>query len=114
MKIAVSGKGGVGKSTIAGSLALMLAERGGRVLALDADPDANLAYALGIPHAEQNKIVSIAHRIDLIEERTGAKVGQYGQIFKLNPEVSDLAERFAYTHRGVSLLVLGAARSGGN
>ena len=114
MKIAVSGKGGVGKSTIAGSLALMLAQRGGRVLALDADPDANLAYALGIPHTEQNKIVSIAHRIDLIEERTGAKVGQYGQIFKLNPEVSDLAERFAYTHRGVSLLVLGAARTGGN
>ena len=114
MKIAVSGKGGVGKSTVASVLALIKAEQGDRVLALDADPDANLASALGIPHAEQRKIVSIAGQIRLIEERTGAKVGQYGQIFKLNPEVSDVAGRFAYKHRGVSLLVLGAVKAGGS
>ncbi|MDR3279336.1 MAG: AAA family ATPase [Synergistaceae bacterium] len=113
MKIAVSGKGGVGKSTVASVLALMKAEQGNRVLALDADPDANLASSLGIPHSEQRKIVSISRQIDLIEERTGAKVGQYGQVFKLNPEVSDVANRFAYTHRGVSLLILGAVKSGG-
>ncbi len=113
MKIAVSGKGGVGKSTIAASLALILAERGSRVIALDADPDANLAYALGIPQAEQKEIVLIAQRIALIEERIGAKLGIYGQMFKLNPEVADLADRLTYKHRGVSLLVLGAVRNGG-
>lgn len=113
MKIAVSGKGGVGKSTIAGAIARILAEKGGRVLALDADPDANLASALGIPHSEQEKFVTLAQQIDLIEERTGAKVGQYGQVFKLNPEVSDVADKYAYDHKGVSLLVLGAVQSGG-
>ncbi len=113
MKIAVAGKGGVGKSTIAATLALMLAKKGQKVLALDADPDANLASALGIPHSEQEKITTIAKQIDLIEERTGAKVGQYGQVFKLNPEVSDVAEGYAYGFKGVSLLVLGASSAGG-
>jgi len=112
MKIAVSGKGGVGKSTIAAAIALILAERGGRVLALDADPDANLAAALGIPKAA--KITPISEEIALIEERTGAKVDRYGQVFKLNPEVSDVAEKFAFSHKGVELLVLGAVRKGGS
>lgn len=114
MKIAVSGKGGVGKSTISAILALMLAERGARVLALDADPDANLATSLGIPHKEQRKIVTISHQIELIEERTGAKVGRTGQVYKLNPEVSDIADFYAYNHRGVALLVLGAVKAGGS
>ncbi|GHV29419.1 carbon monoxide dehydrogenase [Synergistales bacterium] len=114
MKIAVSGKGGVGKSTIASILALMKAELGDRVLALDADPDANLASSLGISHAEQRKIVTISQQIGLIEERTGAKVGQYGQVFRLNPEVSDVADHYAYKHRGVSLLILGAVKAGGS
>ncbi|MDR1915154.1 MAG: AAA family ATPase [Synergistaceae bacterium] len=114
MKIAVSGKGGVGKSTIASIIALMKAERGDRVLALDADPDANLASSLGISHREQQRIVTISQQIDLIEERTGAKVGQYGQVFRLNPEVSDIADHYAYKYRGVSLLVLGAVKAGGS
>ncbi len=113
MKIAVSGKGGVGKSTVAAALALLMAERGGKVLALDADPDANLASALGITNEDQKKIVPISRQIKLIEERTGASVNQYGQIFKLNPEVADVADKFAYTHKGISLLVLGAVRKGG-
>jgi CO dehydrogenase maturation factor len=113
LKIAVSGKGGVGKSTIASIIALSKAAEGERVLALDADPDANLASSLGIPHREQQRIVTISRQIDLIEERTGAKVGQYGQVFRLNPEVSDVADHCAYKHRGVSLLVLGAVKSGG-
>jgi len=111
MKIAVSGKGGVGKSTVAASIALMLAQKGQRVLALDADPDANLAAALGIPHTA--KINPISAEIALIEERTGAKVNEYGRVFKLNPEVSDVAEKLAFKHNGVELLVLGAVRRGG-
>ena len=111
MKIAVSGKGGVGKSTIAASIALLLAQKNMRVLALDADPDANLAAALGIPAAK--KITPVSAEIALIEERTGAKVDQYGQIFKLNPQVSDVADKLAVKHNGVELLVLGAVKRGG-
>jgi CO dehydrogenase maturation factor len=114
MKLAVSGKGGVGKSTLAAALALLMARRGWKVLALDADPDANLAATLGIPEEKRKQIIPISRQVDLIEERTGAKVKQYGQIFKLNPEVSDIAGNFAMNHEGVSLLVLGAVERGGS
>ena len=113
MKLAISGKGGVGKSTVAAALALLMARQGRRVLAVDADPDANLAAALGISAAAQQQIIPIAQQAALIEERTGAKVNQYGQMFKINPEVSDIADKYAYLHQGVALLVLGAASQGG-
>lgn len=114
MKLAVAGKGGVGKSTLAAALALLLARGGRRVLALDADPDANLAAALGIDDELQQRIVPISEQRALIEERTGAKVKQYGQMFKINPEVSDIAETYAIVHDGVALLVLGAIEAGGS
>ncbi len=113
MKIAISGKGGAGKTTLAAALSLLAARRGERVLAVDADPDANLAQALGIREADRSAIVPIARMAALIEERTGAKVDRYGQIFKLNPEVADIAGKFAFSHRGVALLVLGAVERGG-
>lgn len=114
MKIAISGKGGVGKSTLAATLALLLAKNGSKVLALDCDPDANLAGALGLSHEAQAAIVPISHQVALIEERTGAKVKRYGQMFKLNPEVSDIADNYATMCRGVALLVLGAVENGGS
>ncbi len=114
MKIAISGKGGVGKSTLAAALTLMMAKQGKRVLAVDADPDANLAAALGIPEEKQKEIIPISEQIALIEERTGAKVKQYGQMFKINPEVSDIAENYATMHNGIALLVLGAIEQGGS
>ena len=113
MKIAISGKGGVGKSTLSAAMSLLLAKEGTKVLAVDADPDANLAAALGFSADEADRIVPISKQVELIEERTGAKVNQYGQIFTLNPEVSDIADRYATTHSGVSLLVLGAVKRGG-
>jgi len=113
MKIAISGKGGVGKTTLAAALSLLMARQGKKVLAVDADPDANLAAALGISEEKQRTIVPISRQVALIEERTGAKVKQYGQIFKLNPEVSDIADKYATVHNGVALLVLGAIEGGG-
>lgn len=114
MKIAVSGKGGVGKSTVAAVLARLACQRGNTVLAVDADPDANLAFALGMPEAERSRIVPISHQRELIEERTGAKLKQFGQIFKMNPHVEDVAERFGYRFQGMILLVLGAIEFGGS
>ena len=113
MKLAISGKGGVGKSTLAAALALLLTRNGTRVLAVDADPDANLASALGIPAGLQKNIIPISQQIALIEERTGAKVKSYGQMFKLNPDVADVAERCAFMFDDVALLVLGAIDKGG-
>ena len=113
IKIAVSGKGGVGKTTIAAALLLLMARRGRRVLAVDADPDANLATALGLDADAQAAIIPIAKQAALIEERTGAKPNQFGQLFKLNPEVADIADTFATRHCGVDLLVLGAVPKGG-
>ena len=113
MKLAITGKGGVGKSTLAAVLTLLLTRKGVRVLALDADPDANLAGSLGISPEEQKTIIPIAEQTRLIEERTGAKVRRYGQMFKLNPTVDDIAESFGFNKDGYSLLVLGAVDRGG-
>src|ERR1035437_7558804 len=92
-KLAISGKGGVGKTTLAAMFAHFAAEEGRRVLAVDADPAACPASALGMSKEERGKIVPLSARRALVEARTGAKAGQYGQIFKLNPEVADIAEK---------------------
>jgi CO dehydrogenase maturation factor len=111
LKLAISGKGGVGKSTLAGTLARLCAADGRPVLAIDADPDANLAAALGFP--ADLPLHTIADERRLIEERTGARVKEFGQIFALNPDVSGIAEGYGTTYAGVTLLVLGAAQRAG-
>ena len=111
MKIAISGKGGVGKTLLASLLSRAFATAGYSVLAIDADPDANLAANLGFPDPE--KIVPISELADLIEERTGARPGQSGSFFKLNPRVDDLPEAYAVEHDGIRLMVMGRIKRGG-
>ncbi len=112
MKIAVSGKGGVGKTTVSAFLSTWLANRGHRVLAIDADPDSNLGTALGLPNAKD--ILPLAHMKDLIAERTGATPGSFGGFFKMNPKVDDLPEKIAVPVReNLKLLVMGGVKKGG-
>ncbi len=114
MKIAVSGKGGVGKTTLASLLAHTFVARGFQVLAIDVDPSPCLADALGFPRALVQNLKPIAEMEDLITERTGAKPGTMGGFFKLNPRVDDIPDRFSVTHRGIRLLELGAVKQGGS
>src|SRR3990172_1042547 len=111
MKLAVVGKGGVGKTTLAAVLARRLAALGRKVVAVDADPDGNLASALGI--SPDRVPQPIAQMRELILERTDAKDEGAGLMFKLNPKVDDLPERFSVDADGVALLVLGTVESGG-
>jgi len=113
VKIAVSGKGGVGKTTLSSGLALLFAERGRRVIAIDADPDANLAIALGATPAEAASCTALVNEDDLIEERTGAAPGK-GGMFILNPEVADIVDRCGVTFNGVTMLKMGTVERGGS
>ncbi|HIP16575.1 MAG TPA: carbon monoxide dehydrogenase [Methanothermococcus okinawensis] len=109
MKIAISGKGGVGKTFIASTLARLFEKSNYKVIAVDADPDMNLACALGI----EEEITPISKREDLIEERTGAKVGEYGSIFKINPKVDDIIDKYSYKIGNIYLLAMGTIEQGG-
>ena len=115
LKIAVSGKGGVGKTTVAGILARLIGREGKDILVLDADPASNLASAIGVPSEVSYEITPLSKMLDMIEERTGVKPGSgYGGVFKMNPKVDDLAKRFAIEGKdGVRLLVLGTIKTGG-
>ncbi|MEJ2560395.1 MAG: ArsA-related P-loop ATPase [Anaerolineae bacterium] len=113
-KVAITGKGGVGKTTLAALLAHIYAEAGNSVIAIDADPAASLAYALGMPEGLTAQVKPIAEMEELIYERTGAKPGTTGGFFKLNPRVDDIPDRFSVLHRGVRLLQLGTISTGGS
>jgi len=111
MKIAISGKGGVGKTLLASLLSTVFVEFGYSVIAIDADPDANLAATLGFPHPE--KITPISEMSTLIEERTGARPGQIAPYFKLNPKVDDLPEKYSLKYNSIKLMVMGRIKRGG-
>jgi CO dehydrogenase maturation factor len=100
--------GGVGKTTLAGVMARFLADEGYSVMTIDADPDANLASALGFPEKVVADIVPLAQMRQLVEDRTGAQAGTFGGVFKLNPKVDDIPDEFSVVHGGVKLLILGA------
>jgi len=111
MKIAVTGKGGVGKTTFSAVLARLYAAEGQKVLCADVDPDANLGLALGFSEEELAKITPISDMKELIRERTNAD--EFEKFFKINPKVDDLPDMLASEINGVKLLLMGTVKSGG-
>ncbi len=111
MKVAVTGKGGVGKTTLSSTLARLYADEGRTVLAADVDPDANLGLALGLTQEEVNAIVPVSKMKELVMERTAANASN--TFYKLNPQVSDLPDKLAKEINGVKLLVMGTVDTGG-
>ena len=111
MKLAVTGKGGVGKTTVSALIANSLHAEGRRVVAIDADPDSNLMACLGYPHPERVK--PLIELKDLIEKRTGVKPGTIGGMFRMNPRVDDIPEKYAVDIGGIKVLVAGAVKKGG-
>ena len=111
MKIAISGKGGVGKTTLAALLIKYFRDQGKKVLAVDADPDANLALALGVPDPEN--ITPISEMKQLVAERTESEPGKMGGYFKMNPKVDDIPDNFSRKLDGIKLIVMGTVKKGG-
>ena len=111
MKVAITGKGGVGKTTFSSVLARLYADEGRKVLCADVDPDANLGLALGFSEEELSQITPITEMKELIMERTEADT--FGKFFKINPKVDDLPDKLAREINGVKLLLMGTVKTGG-
>lgn len=114
MKIAITGKGGVGKTTLSSTLSRLYAEEGRTVLAVDVDPDANLGMALGFSSEELAGVSPISEMSELIAERTGANDANMGKFFKINPKVDDIPDKFAIEKNGVKFLIMGTVDVGGS
>ncbi|MGW8179039.1 MAG: ATP-binding protein, partial [bacterium] len=115
MKIAIAGKGGVGKTFVSATLSRILARDGYSVLAVDADPNLNLAYSLGVDYDVTDNIVPLSENNDLVKEKTGvAPEEALGNMFNMNPRVNDIVDRFGVTAPDdVKLLVMGTVKGGG-
>jgi CO dehydrogenase maturation factor len=112
LKLAISGKGGVGKTTLSALIARSLAHSGSTVLAIDADPVPNLGAALGLP--EEKWPEPISELRELIAERTGTQPGTFGGVFKMNPKVDDIPEKYGVDAAGVKLVTMGSVEKGGS
>lgn len=115
MKLAVAGKGGVGKTFVTATLSRLLARDGYNVLAVDADPNINLGYSLGFPREIADNITPLSDNYQLIEDKTGVKPDNtYGAVFNLTPKVDDIVDKYGVTGPdGVNLLVMGTVKGGG-
>jgi CO dehydrogenase maturation factor len=113
LKFAISGKGGVGKTTVAALLARAFAKKKYKIFMVDADPSPSLGVTLGIPEDVLNNVTPISEMLDLIQERTGVRPGSgYGAMFKLNPKVDDIPETYSVTNPdGIRLLVVGTIKA---
>ena len=115
MKIAVAGKGGVGKTFVSATLSRLLARDGYSVLAVDADPNLNLGYSLGVAYDVADEIVPISDNEALVKEKTGVSPEEaLGSMFNMNPRVNDIVDRFGVNAPDdVKLLVMGTVKGGG-
>jgi len=114
LKLAIAGKGGVGKTFVTASLARTLARKGFETIAIDADPAMNLGRSLGVAQDKLALITPLSDNNELVAEKTGARPGEIGSVFNVTPNVSDVADRYGVeAPDGVRLLVMGTVKSGG-
>ena len=111
MKLAIAGKGGSGKTTVAAGLSILFAQKGKEVFAVDCDPDMNLGLSLDFPHPE--KITPISEMKELISQRTEANLDKPDGYFKLNPRVDDIPQKFCPEHNTIRLIVMGKVNKAG-
>ncbi|MGC7872269.1 P-loop NTPase [Desulfosporosinus sp. SYSU MS00001] len=109
MKIAISGKGGVGKTTFTANFARWLVEKGITVLAVDADPDASLGTILGFPDEVLANLKAIVDMKELIEERMGGT----GAFYPLNPNVDDILDDYSVSLGQLRFFRMGNIKGGG-